>query len=188
MYLPLVLALTCGMRRGEILGLQWDDIDFNSNTININNNLIYTKENDLELVSPKTDTSVGIIAMLPLTIDALKEAQKKQKENKLLFGEKYNKNNFVCTWNDRRPIRPDYATNTIKKLLKKCELPDIRFHDLRHTHATLLLLKKVNPKVVSERLRHSDISITLNTYSHVLPQMQEEAVSKLSEIFIAENS
>lgn len=183
MYLPLVLALTCGMRRGEILGLQWDDIDFKNNVINIRNNLIYTKDNGLELVDPKTHNSKGSVAMLPLTVEVLKNTKKTQKEYKALIQDKYNDNNFVCTWEDGRIIRPDYLTHTFKKILKSCDLPDMRFHDLRHTHATLLLLKEVNPKIVSERLRHSDISITLNTYSHVLPQMQKDAVNKLSQIF-----
>lgn len=182
MYIPLHLALFCGLRRGEILGLQWDDVDFKNQVIRIRNNVVKVG-NESKLTTPKTDNSIRTVAIMPETVKILKQHKKKQKEHQLLLGESYHKSNFVCTWEDGRTIRPDYLTHTLKKLLKKCNLPNIRFHDLRHTHATLLLMQGVNPKIVSERLGHSKVDITLDTYSHVLPEMQKEAVDKLEKLF-----
>ena len=99
------------------------------------------------------------------------------------YGEDYEINNFVCTWPDGKPFRPDYITQAFPKVLKSLGLPNIRFHDLRHTHATLLLVQGIHPKVVQERLGHSKISITLDTYSHILPNMQQEAAEKIDELF-----
>lgn len=182
MYIPLHLALFCGLRRGEILGLQWNNVDFENNLIRISDNMVKVGTK-AKMTTPKSDNSVRTVAILNETVNILKQHRKKQLENKLLFGSQYNDTNFVCTWPDGRHLKPDYLTHTLKKLLKKCNLPDIRFHDLRHTHATLLLMQGVNPKIVAERLGHSKVDITLDTYSHVLPEMQQEAVRKLDELF-----
>lgn len=182
MYMPLHLALFCGLRRGEILGLQWNDVDTLKGVIRIQNNIIKAGK-EIISTSPKSENSIRTVELLPLTIEALKQLHKEQFANRDDFEEEYTENNFVCTWPDGRSLKPDYVTQTFKKLLHKCGLPDMRFHDLRHTHATLLLLLGVQPKVVSERLGHAKIDITLNTYSHVLPSMQKEAVIKLENLF-----
>lgn len=176
MYIPLVLALTCGMRRGEILGLQWEDVDLEKGITKIKHNLVKVGTS-CKLTTPKTDSSIRTIALLPTTIKVLKE----YKENKKII--KINKDyDYVCCWENGEPIKPDYPSHTLKVLLERCNLPHIRFHDLRHTHATMLLMQNVNVKVVSERLGHSKIDMTLDTYSHVLPQMQQEAVDKLEDL------
>ena len=182
MYIPVLLALTCGMRRGEILGLKWDNINFEKNILVVKNNL-QLFNGTIKLTVPKTDKSARTIALLPSTIKILKEHKKNQLKQKLLHSSEYNDENFVCCWEDGRPIRPDYITQTFKKIIRHGNFLDVSFHDLRHTHATLQLLKGVNPKIVSERLGHSRINMTLDTYSHVLPEMQQQAVEKLAEIF-----
>lgn len=183
MYVPITLAIMAGLRRGEILGLEWSNFDSEKGLLRITNNMVKVGS-EVKMTTPKTDKSVRTVALLPSTVELLKQHRIKQIENRLLLGDDYIKNNFVCTWPNGKTIRPDYITHTLKKLLKKCDLPDIRFHDLRHTHATLLLLQGVNPKIVSERLGHSKVDITLDTYSHVLPEMQKEAVEKLENLFI----
>lgn len=183
MYIPLLLAATCGMRRGEVLGLQWQDIDLNNKILRVANS--YTKVGKInKLVEPKTVLSVRTIALLPSTAEALREYKDNRKVIKLNKDEP----DFVCCWEDGSPLKPDYVSHTLRKLLKRCDLPLIRFHDLRHTHATLLLMQGVNVKVVSERLGHSKINMTLDTYSHVLPQMQEEAAMKLENVLFKTGS
>ena len=99
------------------------------------------------------------------------------------LGIKFTDEDFICSWDDGTPFRPHYISDIFRKAVSNLMYPKIRFHDLRHTHATMLLSKDVNPKIVSERLGHSTINITLDTYSHVLPNMQKEAVKKLNQIF-----
>lgn len=182
MYLPIVLALDCGLRRGEILGLKWNNIDFDSEIIHVENNL-QKVGNELQLLPTKTVLSQRSVKMSKHLTKILKFYKEKQSKLKEELGDKYVGNGFVCCWDDGQPLKPDYVTHTFKKILKKCNLPDIRFHDLRHTHATLLLLKGVNPKIVSERLGHSSVEITLDTYSHVLPDIQQEAVEAIDELY-----
>jgi len=181
LYLPVVLALTCGMRRGEILGLKWDDVDFDTKTIYVQRNLTMVK-GKTSIRAPKTEQGKRSITMTKITARALKEEKKKQAQNKLTLGTRYKDNGFVCCWDDGTHYRPDYITHAFPKLLKKLELPKIPFHNLRHTHASLLLLKGVHPKVVQERLGHSSISITLDTYSHLMPSMQKEAAEKIDDV------
>lgn len=96
-----------------------------------------------------------------------------------MFVSEYNDNNYVCICDDEKPLRPDYLTQPLLKLLSKCNLPHLRVHDLRHTHATLMLLNDVNPKIVAERLGHREVSMTLDAYSHLLPSMQKGAAEEL---------
>jgi integrase len=182
-FLPVMLALTTGMRRGEISALKWSNVNFKDGFISITHNMQRVDGNHYELKPPKTDKSARTIAMMDITIKELKEHRKKQLEIKLLMGYEYKDENFVCAWEDGRPYTPHYISDIFRKYVLKLDFPKIRFHDLRHTHATMLLSKGVHPKVVSERLGHSTINITLDTYSHVLPNMQKEAVKKLNVLF-----
>lgn len=184
-YCPTLLALTTGMRRGEILGLTWDNIDFEKEVIYVQKQL--QKINDqLILVQPKTKRSIRKITLPNNIIPLLKDLRKEQFKNKLYFGETYNTSDFVICQNDGRPYDPSYVTKNfgriIRRVSKELDIPVISFHDLRHTHATLLLKAGVNPKVVAERLGHTTVSMTLDTYSHVLPDMQQEVASKLNDI------
>lgn len=181
MYLPLLLAITTGMRRGEILGLTWKNIDLETGIITVENNLTRLVTGKIILTTPKTDRSMRNISMLPSTIAILNQYKDEMEKSKIELGDAYNKEDYVCCWHDGSPLKPDYLTHTLSKLLVKCNLPHLRFHDLRHTHATLMLTNNINTKVVSERLGHSDITTTLDVYSHIIPGMQKEAARILDE-------
>ncbi|MDD7793656.1 site-specific integrase [Clostridium sp. 'White wine YQ'] len=179
-YIAILLALQTGMRLGEILALKWDNVNILGKTLTVRNSLSLIKK-EIIIKKPKTASSVRTIALMDTTVNELKKVRKKQLELKLSKGLEYE---YVCLWDDdARHMLPDYVSKTFQKLIKKYNFKRIRFHDLRHTHATLLLQQGVHPKIVSERLGHSNISMTLDIYSHVLPNMQLEAVKKLENIF-----
>jgi integrase len=181
-YIPVLLALQTGMRQGEIAALKWDDVDLEDGYIAVRNTLQKINGKFI-LKEPKSKKSIRTIALMEITITELKKHRRKQAEMILAMGEKYKNENFVCTWEDGRPLDPSYISKKFFKLVKKYNFPYIRFHDLRHTHATMLLQEGVHPKIVSERLGHSTINITLDVYSHVLPNIQKEAVKKLDKLF-----
>lgn len=181
-YPVIVLALLCGLRRGEILGLQWENIDFYSGTIHLENNLVRAN-NKVILKETKTATGRRAVDISTNVVDVLKKIKKQKMHYKQLYGSSYHDNNFVCTWEDGRPFRPDYIPKAFAKILANADLPKIRFHDLRHTHASILLKSGVHPKVVQERLGHSSISITLDTYSHLVPSLQRSAAEKMATMF-----
>lgn len=149
------------MRKGEILGLRWKDCDLEKGFIRIQQTLV------------KTKGSIRTIKVPDLAIQTLKAHKLKQKEIKLAASSAYKDHDLVVANWTGSMIDPADINADFKIACKFADVPKIRFHDLRHTHATLLLQLGENPKVVSERLGHADISITLNTYSHVLPNMQE---------------
>ncbi len=175
------LAVTTGMRRGELLGLKWEDVDLNVGTVRVKRSLILIR-GGLVFVPPKSAKSRRSITLTSGVVESLEKHKAYQDEERL--GKRWRKNSLVFPTTVGTPIYPHhFVRRYFKKLLKKANLPDIRFHDLRHTCATLLLTKSVHPKIVQEILGHSTISITLDTYSHVLPNMQEKAVAAMEDIF-----
>lgn len=187
-YYPTMLAVTTGMRLGEICGLTWDKVDLENGIIYVEKQL-QKVDGSLELLPLKTESSKRKIILLDYTIKELKQLNIEQKENKLKYGEYYQETNFVvCQKKTGLPYDPEYISRNHLKVMKdygickELDIPYIRFHDLRHTHATLMLKANINPKIVAERLGHSSVNLTLNTYSHVLPDMQKEAVNKLNNI------
>ena len=181
-FIPVLLALQTGMRSGEICGLKWEYVDLSRGFL-IVKYALQRINGVLALKEPKTTKSMRTIALMDYTVQALKEHKRKQNKIKLLMGSAYNDQDFVCAWEDGRPYDPHYLGQKFTKLIKQLGYPKIRFHDLRHTHATMLLQQGINPKIVSERLGHSQISVTLDTYSHVLPNIQKEAVSRMEKLF-----
>lgn len=174
LYLPILLGVTTGMRQGEICGLQWQDVDLKKGYISVR--YTYQRVNGENILKEtKTKGSRRLIAIPQVIVTELEKQRLWQKENKLFFGQEYELNTFVNTWEDGKPVLTDYVCKAFAKFVKNNNLPKIRFHDLRHTHATELLKAEVNPKIVSERLGHSNIRITLDTYSHVIPSLQKEA-------------
>ncbi len=181
-FLPVLLAVGVGLRRGEALGLQWKDIDFESNSITVNRSLLPSK-NGVIFHEPKTEKSNRVVVVSKTIIEELQKKKDKQESYKQLLGKAYKNNDLVNCYNDGSPLNPASFSHSFSKILEKNELPHIRFHDLRHTNATLMLKSNIPAKVASERLGHSNIGITLDLYSHVMKEMQEEAAMKLDNIF-----
>lgn len=174
------LLLASGMRPGEALGLKWMDVDFGERRIQVQRALSKTKAG-WKLEDPKTPQSRRSIPIPPSVMGDLQEHKENQESMKKK--DKYNDIGLVFTNDKGEP--PDLRSIFVKHfkpLLKQAELPDIRLYDLRHTCATLLLSAGVNPKIVAERLGHSSITLTLDTYSHVLPTMQIDATEKLENM------
>jgi integrase len=176
--LPVTLAITTGLRRGEILGLKWTDINLDSATLSVCRTLEQSKAG-LEFREPKTERSRRAVALPVLAVQALRKHRAEQARLRLKLGPRYNAAELVCCRIDGRPLHPQTVTQEFLKLISDSKIPRVRFHDLRHTHATILLSRGVHPKIVSERLGHSTVGITLDTYSHVLPGMQEKAAMKI---------
>lgn len=178
---PINVALALGLRRGELLGLKWEDINFEEGTVEIKRNLVRAGTK-LVLKEPKSETSIRTLKLSKNLLTMLKNHRKRQLELKLLLGNEYKDNGFVFCKPNGEPINPSTFSHQFDDFLKKNNLPDIRLHDLRHTNATLMLKSNIPAKVASSRLGHSTVSITLDLYSHVLTDMEEEAAAKIDEI------
>jgi integrase len=176
-----VVAATTGMRRGEVLALRWRDVDLTLGRLSISQQ-VTTLGNRPVVSSPKTAKSRRLVALDPATVEALRGHRIAQAQERLLMGPAYRDEDLVFAWPDGRPIHPDLFSQWFDRRLQAAGLPRIRLHDLRHTHATLALAAGIHPKVVSERLGHSTISITLDTYSHVSPGLQEEAAARVADL------
>jgi integrase len=180
LHLPIVLALGAGLRKGEIFGLQWKDIDFTSGIAHIRRSLEPAASGP-HFKEPKTAKGRRSIALPSFALEALRQHRVQQAELRLQIGPDYNDLDLVCCLPDGRPVVYNLVRD-FQALLKRLGLPKVRFHDLRHSHASLLLAQGIHPKVVSERLGHSQVGITLDTYSHLLPNLQQEAAAKLDSL------
>jgi integrase len=176
--IAVVLAVATGCRRGELCGLLWSDIDLDRAQIIIRRATEVTKEG-VGYKEPKTRRSRRAIPLPGFAVDALRRHKGKQAEHHLLLGDGYQDGGHVLTWEDGRPLHPDYVTKAFAKVARRLALPTVRFHALRHTCASVLLKADVHPKVVSDILGHDDIRTTLNRYSHLLPGLATEAASRL---------
>jgi integrase len=182
-----VLALTTGMRMGELLGLRWRDVDLDAGAphLSIMNTLHYGK-GGWHLGSSKTLESRRRVDLAPMAADALRAHRTRQLQERLLLGPDWHDHDFDFTRGDGEPLRATHLLDQdFRPQLASAGLPPIRFHDLRHTAATLLLLANVPAKVVSELLGHSNVSITLGLYSHVLPSMQRDAAAVMERMLSA---
>lgn len=195
-YALYVLAVTCGLRQGELLGLKWEDLDLERGTLQVRRQLQWVRAEGEErkgkkraepkwvLTEPKSAKSRRVVTLPAVAVAALKRHKTRQTEERLRLGEVWQDYGFVFT----TPIgTPQDASNLLKHsfypLLEKAGVPRIRFHDLRHTCATVLLAQGVHPKLVQEQLGHSQISLTLDTYSHVMPDMKREVAAKMDALF-----
>lgn len=180
-YIVFLLALYTGMRRGEILGLRWKHVDFENRNLSVTQTLYRTREKGLIFQEPKTKNAKRQIALPGFVIEELKKHKLEQNKIKLALGAGYQDHQLVNCYEDGRPIDPRNILKHFERVTQKAGVPRLRFHDLRHTHATILLQLRENPKVVSERLGHSNIGITLDTYSHVIPDMQQDTADKFEQ-------
>ena len=183
MYIPLLLLTTAGLRRGELVALRWDDVDFKTNTIRIRRNMV-NGENGVIIKAPKSEAGIRDIHIGAEVMAELRAARIQYLNDVISYGYGFQNLNLVVRKEDGSPVKPDSMTQKWERFLEKHNLPKIRLHDLRHSNATALIQAGVNPKVVQQRLGHSDVSITLNTYTHVLPEMDIEAAEKLDSIIL----
>ena len=179
-----MLAIYTGLRQGELLGLKWDDVDLEDGSLQVRRTLSITKSGPV-FTSPKTAGSRRSVKLTSKAIAALKSHLERQLGEMDKVGSLWSPGDadgLIFASETGEPLDRRVVTKLkFKPLLKRAGLPEIRFHDLRHTCATLLLTRNVNPKIVSEMLGHASIAITLDTYSHVLPNMRDRAADAMEE-------
>ena len=183
MFLPVFLLVMVGLRRGELLALRWEDIDFDKNILKVRRNMV-RGETGFIIKTPKTESGIRDIHLGNDVMDILREAKAQYDEYAVDYGPGFQNLDFVIHKKDGSPFMPDSMTQKWSRFLATNGLPKIRLHDLRHSNATALIQAGVNPRVVQQRLGHSDVNITLNTYTHVLPAMDAEAAEKLDEMLL----
>jgi len=174
--LKVVFTLLCttGMRRGEVLGLRWSDVDFDNARLRVQQTLT-SVEYQLVFGEPKTSRGRRSVPFDPTTLAVLRQHRARQNETRLLMGSDWrNKMDLVMVKPDGSPVHPDTVSDTFDRRVRACGLPKIRLHDLRHTWATLALEANIPVKVVSEVLGHNSPAFTLDVYSHVTPVMMED--------------
>jgi integrase len=182
------MAVMTGLREGELLGLKWSDLNWTTNQLQIQRQVQRLPGGGLVFTEPKTDAGKRTVGLSPMTILKLKGHYLIQTYEKLFVGKNWQEHDLIFPTRIGTPSDPSNLYRNYKTILQGTGLPDIRFHDLRHTAATLMLGQKTHPKVVQERFGHSDISVTLNTYSHVLPGIQDEAANEMDKIFSTNNT
>ncbi len=180
-YALFYLALFSGMRRSELLALQWGDVDLDLGQVFVTRTLHHLRDGSTVFRTPKTAKGRRLIALPPSASLMLREHREKQEIDRLFLGQSSQNSDLVFSRPGGEPLLPDTVTHTWIKLVRRVGLTGVRFHDARHTHATLLLKQGIHPKVVQERLGHATIATTLDIYSHVLPGLQEAAAIRFDE-------
>ena len=181
-YWAVLIALCTGMRRGEILALRWKNIDLDRGVARVVESLEQTKA-ALRFKAPKTEKARAI-TLPSFTVEELRRLKRKQAEELLVLGVRQSGETLACCRYDGEPMPPRSLTHEFAKVAGRVnDVPRVRFHDLRHSHATQLLSAGVHPKIAQERLGHSTITTTLDLYSHVTETMQEDAAAKLDTVF-----
>lgn len=176
-----ILAVTTGMRQGELLALKWEDFDLENAVVRVKRTLT-RNGGRFSIGEPKTKKSRRSIHLTRQATQTLKEHLDRQLREIEMLGDQYNDGGLVFTTDTGAPINPsNLRQRSFIPLLEKAGLPSIRFHDLRHTCATLLLSKNVHPKYVQELLGHASVAITLDTYSHVIPGMGNQAAKAMED-------
>lgn len=181
-FIAFYLAIFTGMRQGEILGLKWDSVDLENRMIYVQRS-IKRSAGGGELKDLKNSSSYRSITMSEGLIFELKTHKNEQNRIKMRVGRDYSDQGFVVATKTGSFVLPTNLSRSFRTIRNKLDIKQIRFHDLRHTHASLLFKENIHPKIVQERLGHSSIETTLDTYSHMLPNMQKTAAKKLDEMF-----
>ena len=181
-YWPVLIVLSTGMRRGEVFALRWKNVDLERGSLRIMESLEQTKAG-IRFKAPKTDRT-RVVTLPAFATEQLRLLKRKQAEELLQLGTRQTGDTLVCARADGFPLQPQSLTHQFKRLISRIKnFPQVRFHDLRHTHATQLLLAGVHPKVAQERLGHATITTTLDLYSHVTETMQGDAAERLDAAF-----
>lgn len=180
--LPVLLCSVYGLRRSEVLGLKWHNVDFESKSITIAETLQQGTHGDYT-DTPKTDSSYRTLPMTNEVYNSLKTAKNLQNERQKLMGNYYVQSDYVCTWQDGNVISPNYLTRTFKSVISKSNLPQIRLHDLRHSAASNLLDMGFSVVQVADWLGHSSSATTLNFYAHAEKRSKMDIANALDNCF-----
>lgn len=185
LYAAFFLAFASGLRRGELLALRWRDVDLQTGIVQVRQTLVRAKNHEkgtsrMVFSDPKTPQSRRTIPIPEECLTALRQHRARQAEEKLLLGQAYNDHGLVFCQADGKPMDPRNFNRRFSRMLEKAGLPHIRLHDSRHTFATLLLEQGVSPKTVQTMLGHSSAKITLDVYSHVTIDLEQQAAAKLN--------
>jgi integrase len=181
-YWPVLLALATGMRRGEVFALRWRNLDLDRSLLRVMESLEQTKSG-IRFKAPKTDRT-RTITVPAFAVAELRRLKRQQAEELLMLGIRQSGETLVCARADGMPLQPQSVTHQFTRLVARIkDFPRIRFHDLRHSHATQLLSAGVHPKIAQERLGHASITTTLDLYSHVTDTMQSDAANRLDAAF-----
>jgi integrase len=175
------VALTMGLRQGEALGLRWQDVDLAMGYVHIKKQL-QRFDGKLQLVEPKTPRSRRALALPASIVAALREHKKHQLDERHAAGERWQDSDLVFTTDRGRPIDGTVVSHHFHRVLDRAGLAQRRFHDLRHSCATLLLVQGVSARVVMDVLGHSQIALTMNTYTHVIPELRKEAPERMEAL------
>lgn len=182
MDLPVALALGTGLRRGEVLGLMWSDLDLEAGTLTVRRSLETTSKGGLAFKLPKSKQSRRTVTLPLFVVEAIIRHKARQMEHRLALGASYQDQGLVMAGATGGPMHPDSTTTMFRRLAKKAGCPEVTFHGLRHSHATLALSQGTPLRTISERLGHSDAALTLRTYARVLPGQQEEVADKIGRL------
>jgi integrase len=181
LYAAFYVKANTGMRRGEVLGLTWRTIDFDNARLSVTQN-VTAPNYQVSVSDVKSAHSLRTIDLDARTLAVLRSWRNQQLESYIATGVRADESDFVFAKPNGDPLHPDYFSQSLERLVAKIDLPRIRLHDLRHTHATLLIKEGIPPKVVSERLGHSSVAFTMQVYQHVLPGMQANAAATFGEL------
>jgi integrase len=176
------VSATTGVRRGELLGLRCRDVAFEAGAMRIAQQRVRAADGGYGWGAPKTEKGKRTVALDAATVLTLKAHRVAQARERLAWGPAYEDGDLVFCRENGTPLDPDFVTSTFEGHVRRLGLPRIRLHDLRHTHATMALAAGVHPRVVQERLGHASISVTLDTYSHSVPGLQEEAAGRIAAL------
>ena len=186
MYLIVLLLLTVGLRRGELCALKWEHIDFQNQVIHIRKNTVLAN-GEIVTKSPKSQSGIRDISIGKEVVDALKEAEREYFDRRKRMGAAFHDHGYIICKENGDQYRPDSITQKWGRFVEAKGLPHIRLHDLRHSNATALIQAGVSPKVVQERLGHSDVTTTLNIYTHVTPVMDRAAADTLDNLIFGDH-
>ena len=179
------LALYTALRRSELLALRWCDVDLLLGRVHVTRSLHQLGGGEMVIRSPKSERSRRLVSLPPSAAEVLREHREGQARQLAEVGKKLREDDLVFSSPDGKPLRPDTVTHAWVKLVRRIGLKGIRLHDARHTHASLMLKQGVHPKIVQERLGHASIQLTLDTYSHIVPGLQEAAAAGFDKMISA---
>lgn len=175
------LAVHLGLRRSEVCGLRWDSVDFNTSQITICHTAVVTDGQVIYSDNTKSRSSNRVLSMSQAVADYLKQVKQAQEADKMLFGNEYNNSGYVCTKQNGTPINPDFVSHHFQRVIGKSDLPHIRFHDLRHSTASLLHQSGYGLKDIQTWLGHSDVQTTGNIYTHLDARRMDHMAQALDQ-------